>query len=177
MRVLPYRAVDQAVQGVVMTFTDVTDLIETTRRLALRERQQGLVATLGREALAGKDLPELIDLAARETKETLRADFGIVLERSEQGDSLLLSAGVGWKPGLVGSHSIAAEDGSAPAVALRGHSPLVIENMAKDPRFQRNKLLRDHDVTSGVLVRVDTRERGVRSPGRVYPSRPDVYPG
>src|SRR5690606_41912267 len=47
-RVLPYRTTDERIDGVVITYADVTELQRLARKLARRERQQKALARLDR---------------------------------------------------------------------------------------------------------------------------------
>ena len=77
--------------------------------LDLRLRQQELLAELGVLSLQGKFLQELLDAAVRMAAEGLQAQLCKVLEYIPAENRLLMRAGVGWDPGLVGVASIGAD--------------------------------------------------------------------
>jgi diguanylate cyclase (GGDEF)-like protein len=117
-----------------------------------RAAQQAAVARLGGQALEGMDLGPLIDEAATTVARTLDVEISEVLERSEERDSLILRAGVGWKPGFL--RRAVAPIGSAYYTGFTwgslGH--VVVEDFAADRRFKPTVLLSDHGVVSGASV-------------------------
>src|SRR5690606_13292553 len=64
-RVLPYRTAGERVEGVVLTYSDVTELQLVALKLARRERQQKALAALGQRALIEKDIQTLFGIAVR----------------------------------------------------------------------------------------------------------------
>jgi len=157
MRVLPYRTIEGSVQGVVVTFTDVTDLLATSRRLEQREHQQELLAAIGRRALAGELPAGLLGDAVKSAAATLGAELGGLFVRAAEKESLLLSAGMGWRAGLNGTYTLATKDGSPIAHCFRVGTPLILKDVGDDPRFSSQDLLADHEANSGVLVRIESR--------------------
>jgi diguanylate cyclase (GGDEF)-like protein len=117
-----------------------------------RAAQQAAVARLGGLALEGMELGPLIDEAAKVVADTLEVELSEVLERSEDRDSLILRAGVGWKPGLV--RRALAPIGSAFYTGFTwgslGH--VAVEDFSADPRVRPTTLLQDHEVVSGASV-------------------------
>lgn len=78
-RIQPYRTQDGRVEGVVITFSDVTPLKRTSTAMALQARQNKLIADLGRKALAGDGGPDALAEAARLIAEGLNADSVLIL--------------------------------------------------------------------------------------------------
>jgi hypothetical protein len=78
-------------------------------KLRLRIRQQEILAELGVLALQHTSLPELLDSAVRMAAEGLQSDLCKILEYIPAENRLLLRAGVGWDPGLVGVASVGAD--------------------------------------------------------------------
>jgi signal transduction histidine kinase/DNA-binding NarL/FixJ family response regulator len=120
------------------------------------ERQQDFVAGLGRRVLAGKDLGDLLDYAATAVGGMLGADFSLVLMLSEDRRTLLLSAGRGWRTGVVGRYAQALPGNRSFGPGLSGASPLVLKDLAEDRGYPVADLLKDHMVRSGFLVRMET---------------------
>jgi GAF domain-containing protein len=73
--------------------------------------------------------------------------------RPDQGD-LLIEAGVGWKPGVVGQVSFGADRHSAPGRSLQTGVPVVCEDIRNDPEFRYADVLRDHGIISVLNVPV-----------------------
>ena len=67
-----------------------------------RVRQQEILAELGVGALQGPGFDQLLADTARLTAEGLRTEFCKVLEYIPAENRLLVRAGVGWHPGVVG---------------------------------------------------------------------------
>jgi two-component sensor histidine kinase len=82
--------------------------------------------------------------------------------RPDRGDVLII-AGVGWKPGVVGSETLAIDRASPPGRTLQTAAPVIIEDLPNDPEFRLSPLLRDHGIVSvlNVPVMIDGRTWGV----------------
>jgi two-component sensor histidine kinase/putative methionine-R-sulfoxide reductase with GAF domain len=86
----------------------------------------------------------------------------ILRYRPERGD-LLVEAGVGWKPGVVGHVSFGADRFSAPGRSIQTGAPVVVEDIANDPEFRYADVLREHSIVSvlNVPIFVDGTHWGV----------------
>lgn len=73
--------------------------------------------------------------------------------RPERGD-LLLAAGVGWRPGVVGNVSLAVDFRSPAGRAFQTGAPLDIVDIRKEPEFRLPDVLREHGIVSLVNVPV-----------------------
>jgi two-component sensor histidine kinase len=82
--------------------------------------------------------------------------------RSDRGD-LLIEAGVGWKPGVVGHVTFGADRFSAPGRSLQTGAPVAVEDIANDPEFSYADVLREHSIVSvlNVPIFVDGKHWGV----------------
>jgi two-component sensor histidine kinase/putative methionine-R-sulfoxide reductase with GAF domain len=82
--------------------------------------------------------------------------------RPDQGD-LLIEAGVGWKPGVVGTATLPIDSASPPGRSIQTAAPVMIEDLANDPEFRISPLLRDHGIVSllNVPVMINGRTWGV----------------
>ncbi|MEQ8847453.1 chemotaxis protein CheB [Botrimarina sp.] len=151
-RVMPFRTGDNKIDGVVVTFSDITNLKQAARNLEARERQQAAIARLGRHALAGGPLDELFDRAVRVAADTLGVELTKVLRLDPGGETVRLVAGVGWKPGLVGHAAVPTGRDSQAGYTLRSAWPVVVEDLTTEERFSGPQLLIDHGVRSGLSV-------------------------
>jgi len=147
----------------VSTFIDVTHRqeaeetarIESTRAKQLLtvlqrlHQQQAGIAELGRLALVGMAPPELMDHAVGLVASTLKADYVRILELLPDGKNLLLRAGTGWRPGLVGTAIVSGENTQA-GYLIETNEDMIIEDFRNEKRFVRSQLLREHLVRSGV---------------------------
>lgn len=152
MRMVPYRALNDEVEGVVATFVDITDLKRYQEQLAGRERQQAIVAELGQLALRGVTLQTLMDEAVHRLADTLQVPYCMVLALQPEEEKLFLQAGVGWREGRVGQVVLDAGDNTQTAYTLRAQGPVIVEDLRSEKRFNASSLLREHGIVSGVSV-------------------------
>jgi GAF domain-containing protein len=109
--------------------------------LRLRVRQQEILADYGVLALKGTPFPELLDHAARLVADGLRAEFAKVLKYLPEENRLLVCAGVGWGPGVVGVATIGADTASPSGYALRTGQPVISNHLDIEERFRTPELL------------------------------------
>jgi len=69
---------------------------------AERLKQQTILAKFGELALQSDDLDEILTEACHLVGQALGTDLAKVMELQDDGETLLVRAGVGWKPGVVG---------------------------------------------------------------------------
>ena len=115
-----------------------------------RARQQSAVAKLSRRALEGRDLTSLLDDAVSLVRSVLEVEFCKVLELVR--DSLLLRAGAGWKEGSLGKVTLPIGLGSHGGFTLLSSSPVVVEDLNSETRFQAPAFFLEHGIRSGVSV-------------------------
>jgi two-component sensor histidine kinase len=120
--------------------------------LRQRIRQQEILAELGVASLARGPLQDLLDTAARMAAEGLEAELCKVLEYMPAENRLLLCAGVGWDPGLVGVASVGADLESPSGYALKTGKPVISNHLENEERFRTSELLRDHGVRRAINV-------------------------
>jgi PAS domain S-box-containing protein len=137
---------------VVGTVVDITMRKKVEEHLAQRARQQAVVAQLGRDALAGMPLQELMSRIASQVTEVLDVEFCKILELMPSGEDLLLRAGTGWREGLVGTALVSATHDSQAGYTLQRSKPVVVTDLAQETRFRKPALLLDHQVVSGLSV-------------------------
>ncbi|REK18791.1 MAG: PAS domain S-box protein [Planctomycetota bacterium] len=158
-RVLPYRTLEGKHEGIVITFTDVSSVQDAMHRLERRERQTAVLAELGRAALVCDDLESLFDEAVRQVAETLDNEYCKLLKLLPGSNEVLLAAGIGWKPGLVGKLTLDKNLESQAGYTLQADGPVIVEDLRTDSRFRGLQLLTDHGVVSGMSVTVGPRDR------------------
>ncbi len=149
-RVLPYRTGSQHIGGVVVTFLDVTDLKTATAGLAVREEQQSVVARLSLQALEEEDIDAFMDRVVREVQQTLGTDLCELLELQPGAKKMLLRSGVGWRPGLVRSTLLDVDLNTQAGFILKSSTPIVVDDLASDKRFQPSPHLIEHRAASGI---------------------------
>lgn len=82
--------------------------------------------------------------------------------RPDHGD-LLIEAGVGWNPGVVGHVSFGADRHSSPGRSLQTGAPVACEDIRNDPDFRYADVLREHGIVSvlNVPIFIDGSHWGV----------------
>ena len=97
---------DFPVVGLVVNSRDITERRRNERDVEARARQQAAVGELGRQALRMVDLPALFDHAAQLVTEVLGVNRTGIGELLPGGERLLILAGVGFPPGVVGHATV-----------------------------------------------------------------------
>jgi two-component sensor histidine kinase len=135
----------------------------TLRALEQRIRQQEILAELGVIALQGTAFEELLNSTAQLTAEGLRAEFCKVLEHIPDRNCLLVRAGVGWGPGVVGVATIEADLASPAGFALRTGKPVISNHLENEERFRTPEILAEHGIyrAMNVILQGDGRPFGV----------------
>lgn len=122
-------------------------------------RQQTALAKFGEFTLRSDDLTEILQEGTRLVAEGLDAHFAKILELQE-GTRMLVRAGVGWRPGIVGHEIVEAVEGTFEASALRTREPIVCPDIDKQDEHKVPDFVLDHAIKSFVNVNV------IAPPGR-----------
>lgn len=128
-----------------------------------RVRQQEILTNLGLLALKGTPFPELLDHTAELTAEGLGAEFCKVLEFLPARNRLLVRAGVGWGPGVIGSATVGADLESPAGYALRTGMPVISNHLENEERFRTPDLLVEYGIhrAANVILQGDGSPFGV----------------
>jgi len=133
--------------------------VERARReqaLRDRARQQAAAAELGLLALGIADAPSLFDSTVRLVARTLDVEFCKVLELLPDGNGLVLRAGVGWRPGLVGTATVDGSVDSQAGYTLLHGGPVIVRDLHRETRFSGSMLLLEHGIVSGLSTVIQT---------------------
>jgi two-component sensor histidine kinase len=133
---------------------------DTPGELLARVRQGELISEFSRVALSGADFDALLGAAARLAAEGLGASFAKVLQHLPGEGALLVRAGVGWRPGVVGHARLGTGLDSPAGYAMKTGAPVISNHLAKESRFRTPPLMAEHGVRRAVNVVV----RGQREP-------------
>jgi two-component sensor histidine kinase/putative methionine-R-sulfoxide reductase with GAF domain len=95
----------------------------------------------------------LQNAAAQVSRITHIRHVKVLRYRPDKGD-LLIEAGVGWRPGVVGHVSFGADRHSSPGRSLQTGAPVMCEDIRNDPEFRYADVLREHDIISVLNVPV-----------------------
>jgi two-component sensor histidine kinase len=144
----------------------------TWHALRQRVRQQEMLAELGVLALKGTPFPDLLDHTAKVTADGLRAEFSKVLEYLPTERRLLVRAGVGWPPGIVGQATVGADLDSPAGFALQTGKPVISNHLENEERFRTPELLVENGIRRAMnvilqgdgspfgVLEVDSRDEG-----------------
>ncbi|BCS33553.1 hypothetical protein TBR22_A27800 [Luteitalea sp. TBR-22] len=112
------------------------------------------VADLGARALSSTPVGDLLDAGMRLAREVTQSDHAVFFEASPGGDALLMRAGVGWRPGIIGRVSLSTGQGSFGRYILQ-QPTRIVDALPSHPEFGLPAVLRDHLVESMACVRLD----------------------
>jgi signal transduction histidine kinase len=125
----------------------------STRETALL-LQQATLANFGEFALRADDLDKVLHEACRLLGDALHTDLAKVMELQEDGITLLVRAGVGWPPGVVGKATAMAEKGSSEGYALQTGNPAASSNIDTENRFTYADFVKQAGVKALVNVAI-----------------------
>jgi two-component sensor histidine kinase/putative methionine-R-sulfoxide reductase with GAF domain len=120
-------------------------------------RYQQILADFSRMVAESTDIPSLLQLAVVQAARGIGIKHSKVMQyRSGKGD-LLVVAGVGWLPGVVGQTTFGADVESAPGLTLQTRQALVVYDVVAEPGLRNPPTLRQHGIVSllNVPVAVD----------------------
>jgi len=141
---------------------DVTERANTHRELRIRAKQQEAVARLGAQALTELGLQRFFEDCVKTIAETLDVELVKILELVPGDAELLLRAGSGWLPGLVGTALVSTDRDSQAGFTLASGGPVIVENLSAETRFGEQALLHQHGAVSGLTIPIAGRD------GRTY---------
>jgi len=124
---------------------------------------QRALATFTRIVDEPASVPGLLQNAAAQVARITHIQHVKILRyRPDRGD-LLIEAGVGWKPGVVGHVTFGADRFSAPGRSMQTGAPVAVEDIANDPEFRYADVLREHGIVSvlNVPILIDGKHWGV----------------
>ena len=118
-------------------------------------RQRNGLVELGRLALQGPSLPELLDMAVRVAAESLQVPLVKILTHEGTAAELRVSAGAGFASGVVGTALVDAGPGTQAGFTLTSGRPVVTPDLRDEVRFAPSPILIAHGAVSGVSVVID----------------------
>lgn len=132
---------------------------EAEEALAVRVRQQRSVAALGLAALREDELHELADLLAEDVADTLEVELCGILELMLSGEEVLLRSGVGWGDEQVGEAVFSATKDSQAGLTLRSQTPVIVDNLQTETRFNGKPMLLNRQITSSISCIIGGEQR------------------
>lgn len=129
--------------------------------LRIRERQQAIVADLGRFALEVDDEQELLDRAVKLLADGLSVPLTAAMRLDDDLEGLEIRAGTGWDAVLLGTTRVSARPTTLAGYVLEANGPVVTDDLRVETRFDGGPGLRAHRV-AGAMSTI------IRLPGRPY---------
>ncbi|MCR0981550.1 PAS domain S-box protein [Roseomonas populi] len=111
-------------------------------------RRQRLLADFGEFALRSENLDEVLQEACRLVSEALGTKRAKVLEIQEGGQLLLVRAGIGWDPGIVGNLSLTMSERSSESYSIGSRGPVITQDISKEKRFDVPDFMRKAGVVA-----------------------------
>jgi len=162
------------VELALLALRDVTARKREEEELRARARQQGLVAELGRRALTGIDLGQLMSEAVTVLASDLRVEYVNLLELLPDGTAVFRS-GIGWRAGLVGGATVELRPGTPAGRVVLDQAPVLIEDLLTDGRYPAPSMAREHGVVSSLTVPLYGQARPLGVLG-VHSAHPRLFP-
>jgi PAS domain S-box-containing protein len=155
---------------VVLALRDVTARRRESEELRALARRQTLVTELGRRALTGIDVGEVMDEAVRVLVADMGVEFANLLELLPDGRAVF-RAGAGWREDVVGATTMELRPGTPAGQVIQTQVPVLIDNLPADDRFPGPSVAREHGVVSSLSVPIygQARPLGVLA---VHSARP-----
>lgn len=152
---------DGRLLGYVGACIDVHDTRSALEELRGRERQQAMVADLGRFAFEVEDEQELLDITVKLVAEGLGVPLAAVLRRTEDPAWLEIEAMTGWDETRLATRRVASDPSTLAGFSLATDGPVVTDDLPNETRFRGGPGLRSHGVVSAIST-------VVRMPGGPY---------
>ncbi len=135
----------------------------TEAKLARVLEYQKAVAAFSRVATEAAPPQRLMQHACAQVSRVTHIKRVKVLRYRPSSVDLLVVAGVGWKPGVVGAATLPGDSASPPGRSIQTGSPIIIEDLPNDPEYRLSGLLRDHGIVSlvNVPITIDGQSWGV----------------
>jgi PAS domain S-box-containing protein len=124
--------------------------------LAYRLRQQEIIAQFGLLALEAPDFATLLQEATRLCAEGMHARYCKAMEYLPEEEQLIVRAGVGWKPEVIGSRT-GADLESPTGYAFCRNEPVISSHLENEGRFRTPRILAEHGIKRAINVPIATR--------------------
>lgn len=116
-------------------------------------REQAALAELGGRIIAPAELGRVLQGAVELVAESMEVEHATVLELSPDGREVRLRAGVGWEERDIG-HQVDAMPGGHVRFVLDSADPVIVDDLANEPRFETSPLLLGEGVRASLAVRI-----------------------
>jgi PAS domain S-box-containing protein len=100
----------------------------------MRKRQR-ILSDFGELALRSQDLDQVLHEACQLVSEALGTGRAKILEILHAEQQLFVRAGVGWDPGIVGSHRVPLDEHCSETFAIKAGDPVISRDIRHEDRF------------------------------------------
>lgn len=137
------------------------------------EQQKAALAAFGRYALTAHNSDDMLHKACVGAADGLGIARAKILRPTDERDRLVVCAGIGWNPGVVGSTVIDGDLGSPAGYALMSGLPVISTDTSREMRFRIPELLTEHGIRSmvNVVIACDGTPYGVLEVDHERPRR------
>jgi PAS domain S-box-containing protein len=146
---------DGRLKYLIAMVEDITERRRADERIReLLERQRSLTE-LSLAALGETGLTHVLERSVELARERLQTELVRLLELSPDGQELRLVAARGWQPGVVlplKAGSLVGYTLYSPDLAGNPRRPVIVEDLARDPRVARAGMLHEAGATSGMSL-------------------------
>ncbi len=112
---------------------------------------QAALALFGEFALKCDSLDDILTEGCRLVGEALGTHLAKVVELQPDGRAMLIRAGVGWQPGIVGQMLIDAAARTPERLALDSGEPVISPDIDREDRFEVPALVKENGVRAAIL--------------------------
>ncbi len=111
-------------------------------------KRQRVLGAFGEFALRSENLDEILTKACRLVADALGTGRAKVLEIQHDAHSLLVRAGVGWEPGVVGRLCLSMSERSSETFSIREGVPVITQDIHEEARFEVPDFMRQAGVVA-----------------------------
>ena len=122
-------------------------------------KQQSALAELSQLALQTGELPELLEESVALVTQILQVRYSEVLEYLPEQNLFLLRAGLGWKPGAVGSFTIPVAREFQSGYTFLTQKRVTVDDYSQDIPFNPSPLIETHKIRAGITVHIPGQKR------------------
>jgi two-component system, sensor histidine kinase PdtaS len=117
-------------------------------------RYQDILTDYTRLVAEARDLNRLLQLTCVQAARSIGIRRTKIMRYRPATGDLLIEAGIGWKPGVVGQVMLGTDVASPSGRALQTRQPVVIDDLPNDPGFRYSPVLQEHGIVSALNVPV-----------------------
>ncbi len=137
MRIRPYRTIENLIDGVVVTFSDVTELKRTEEALAVELNAMDRLQQLAARVAESVELEPALMLVLDTTMELLGADLGYIQLYDSDSAKLRIAAQRGFDRSFVEHFAeVDASNAAASGRALATRQQVLIEDIQREPTIR-----------------------------------------